>query len=569
MAPGRRPIHLARVAATLTLLGPLLLMAAATSAAAQAPVHATIVQIDADEVVIDVGGARLDGVRALTVYRGLEVRHPVTHALLRDRFAIGVLRVVQPGDSLSIAKLVNTPSHPLRVGDAVEAETPPPSAATSPAPAPVSDAQAEQPIRAQTANPIPTAHATEGQAQSATTAANAATVLERELLAYWNASLSRPPDRRIRVYLAYLERRPDSPYRSYVEGEIAYLRTLEARLHATAGTQPPAAPPYARIEMAPISGALAGSEVELAALVRGDSRFRAVILHVRPLDAAGYRSVPMSLDSRGHTRARVPAELVRTPGFAYFLETVDDHGEGMAAFGSASAPKLALVRGPVAAPAAHGLAVRVRYSSEIASFDGTSGRDYFLVNEGDFLYRLRRGALYGVRVGYGDLRGEGGTVQRLDVDKLAPQPAGFSYGFFEVELALHRLFGAAMRATVGLGRPDNPSSQRNGITGGFQLRARIGEADGTHLVLAGELMPEIGQRAYIGLAWEAIERVPMSTEIVVTDQPVNSNELAVRLIYEIGYRFTDRVSIALRPSYQLRTIRHAGPGIGMAATFDW
>jgi hypothetical protein len=155
------------------------------------------------------------------------------------------------------------------------------------------------------------------------------------------------------------------------------------------------------------------------------------------------------------------------------------------------------------------------------------------------------------------------------VQRLEPQPAGFSYGFFETELELHRLFGLAARGTIGLGRPDDPASQRNGLTGGFQLRARIGEADGTHLKLAGEVMPEIGQRAYLGLAWEAIRDVPMASEIVVTDQPVNSDELAVRLIHEIGYRFTDRIAIALRPSYQLRTIRHAGPGIGMAATFDW
>jgi hypothetical protein len=214
-------------------------------------------------------------------------------------------------------------------------------------------------------------------------------------------------------------------------------------------------------------------------------------------------------------------------------------------------------------------AARVRFSSEVVSFDGTSGRDYFVVNEGDFLYRVRRGALYGVRMGYGHLGGQGGTVQQLDIDKLAPQPAGFSYGFFEVELALHPLFGAAFRGTLGLGRPEDPAFDRTGVTGGFQARARIGEADGTHLVLAGELMPEIGQRAYIGLAWEAIERLPMQAEVVVTDQPVNTDELAVRLIYEVGYRFTDRISVALRPSYQLRTIRHAGPGIGLAATFDW
>jgi hypothetical protein len=211
----------------------------------------------------------------------------------------------------------------------------------------------------------------------------------------------------------------------------------------------------------------------------------------------------------------------------------------------------------------------VRFSSELVSFDGTSGRDYFLLTEGDFLYRVRFGHLYGVRVGYGEYRGQGGTVDELDKQGLAPRPAGFTYGFVETELELHRLFGLAARGTIGLGRPEDPSSERNGLTGGFQLRARIGAADGTHLVLAGEVMPEIGQRAYLGLRWEAIRNVPMATEVVVTDQPVHSDELAVRLIYEIGYRVTERIALALRPSYELRTIAHAGPGVGIAATFDW
>jgi hypothetical protein len=50
---------------------------------------------------------------------------------------------------------------------------------------------------------------------------------------------------------------------------------------------------------------------------------------------------------------------------------------------------------------------------------------------------------------------------------------------------------------------------------------------------------------------------------------VNSDELAVRIVYELGYRVSERVAVALRPSYQLRTIRHAGPGAGLSATFDW
>jgi hypothetical protein len=290
---------------------------------------------------------------------------------------------------------------------------------------------------------------------------------------------------------------------------------------------------------------------------------------VRALEATGYRSLTMEADPRGHVRARVPSELVRAPGFAYFIEAIGGEGAAGAVLGTAREPKLALVREPHAKPRLAQRATRVHFSSELASFDGTSGRDYFLITEGDFLYRIRLGPLYGVRMGYGHLGGEGGTVEQLDVQQLDPQPASFSYGFFEAEVELHRLFGVAMRGTIGLGRPDDPTWQSEGLTGGFQLRARIGEAEATHLVLAGELMPEIGQRAYIGLVWEVIERMPMATEIVVTDQPVNSDELAVRLIFEAGYRFSDRVTVSLRPSYQLRTIRHAGPGIGLAATFDW
>ena len=209
----------------------------------------------------------------------------------------------------------------------------------------------------------------------------------------------------------------------------------------------------------------------------------------------------------------------------------------------------------------------MRVSSELASFDGLSGRDYFFINEGDFLYRVRVGPLYGVRLGYGRYSGEGGTVADLDELRLDPVAAGFTYAFLETDIELTELLGIAMRGTLGLGRPDPGRSGE--VTGGFQLRARIGQAEGTHLVVAGELLPEIGQRALLALGFELIERVPMAAEVQVTDQPVNSDELAVRIVYDVGYRFSDRMAIALRPSYQLRTIRHAGPGLGLSATFDW
>lgn len=539
------------------------LLGAALSARADEPLRATVVQVDGQDIVIDLGQAQLPASLELTVYRPLEVRHPITGKRIRDRFAIGVVRVVQPGERLSIARAAGKPAQPFAVGDVVESATaPPPPPPPSPTQQQVPSAQPAQ------AAPSSTPATQPGGLPDPTTAAS-----DRVLLLHWRATLNQPPDRRVGIFLAYLQQHPSTPFREALQREIAYLRAIDAQLRSDASTRAAAAATHhepSLIEMAPLTSAEAGKPVQLAALLRAVN-VRAVLLHVRSLDARPqrYRTQPMLLDARGHARTRVPGELVRAPGIAYFVELVGDDGRSYPALGSAAAPKIAIVRGPAPEPPRRERATRVKVSSELVSFDGTSGRDYFFINEGDFLYRVRRGALYGVRIGYGTLHGEGGTVEQLDVLRLDPEPAGFSYGFFETELELHRLFGLAARGTIGLGRPDEPASQRNGLTGGFQLRARIGEADGTHLRLAGEVMPEIGQRAYLGLAWEAIRDVPMATEIVVTDQPVNSDELAVRLIYELGYRFTDRVAIALRPSYQLRTIRHAGPGIGMAATFDW
>lgn len=511
------------------------------------PLQATIVQIDGDDVVIDAGVEAVDGARALTVYRTLEVRHPVTRKTLRDRFVIGTLSVAQTGQTLSVTRVSGTPAHPFRVGDTVE----------------VTRAASDSPT-------VPAAVAAAPDQSSATLTD------EQEVLRYWRATLTKTPEMRVRYYQDFLVRNPTSRYREFVQAEVTYLGELIASATAnpstttpTHATPPPEPPARAVLTLLSPRSADEGQALEIAAHVRANAKVRSLILHARALEDSGFQDFVMDVDDRGHARVTVPASIVRAPGFAYFIVAVDTDGEVVEARGSMESPSIVTVKStrrdaPSAEPT-----TRVRFTSEMVSFDGTSGRDYFLLNEGDFLYRVRFHRLYGVRLGYGNYRGQGGTVEQLDVLREDPQPAGFTYGFVETELELHALFGVAFRATIGLGRPDNPEQERDGVTGGFQVRARIGTADATHLILAGEFLPEIGQRAYIALHYEAIQRLPMQVEVVVTDQPVSSGELAVRLIYEVGYRFTDRIAVALRPSYQLRNIRHAGPGIGLAATFDW
>ena len=54
--------------------------------------------------------------------------------------------------------------------------------------------------------------------------------------------------------------------------------------------------------------------------------------------------------------------------------------------------------------------------------------------------------------------------------------------------------------------------------------------------------------------------------------PLEANskaEIGVRLIAQAGYRIGDHLTIALRGSYQGRTINHAGPGGGAAVGYSW
>jgi hypothetical protein len=67
----------------------------------------------------------------------------------------------------------------------------------------------------------------------------------------------------------------------------------------------------------------------------------------------------------------------------------------------------------------------------------------------------------------------------------------------------------------------------------------------------------------------------------VTNQPAGSahteqsgvstsqGDVGVRLIAQVGYRIMPSLTVALRASYQGRTINHAGPGGGAAVSYQW
>lgn len=531
----------------------LVCLAIASGASAQ-PTTAragTVVRLDGDDLFVDLGASRAPTGTILDVYRSIEVRHPVTRQALRDRFRVGRVQVLQAGDTLSVAHVLGTPWRPVQVGDEVRTDEP----------ERVTPTQGPTPV----AGPTPSA-APDPQTQ--------------ELLRVWLATLGRSPTERVALYRTFIARNPGFPRRSFVEAEIAALEqwTASQREQIVIAPPPPAPldPDFVlreRVVHAALGPATMGDPLDVALLLRPGVPVRALMLYVRPKGPGQFEGRRMSLDARGHAMARVPRQLVRPPGFDYFVEAVDERGRMVPLVGTDDEPIAVEVVAPEGEPDPSVHRARVRFSAEAVSFHNADARDAYIVTEGDFLYRTLFDVLYGVRIGYGVLRGQGGTVDHLDGTPTMPagdpEAAGFTYGYTEMELRISELFAAIARIEVGLGKPEASDVERNGLTGGFQLRLRIGPERGTHFLLAGETVPEIGQLASIALHWEVIENFPMQGEVHVTDQPVNSGELAVRLVYELGYRLSDTLAFALRLSYQGRNIDHAGPGAGLAMTFDW
>ena len=111
--------------------------------------------------------------------------------------------------------------------------------------------------------------------------------------------------------------------------------------------------------------------------------------------------------------------------------------------------------------------------------------------------------------------------------------------------------------------------RERGITGGAQAFVRIGNDLRTNLSIGGEVLGTVGQRGIVQLDWRTIKRVPIVLRTEITNQPASSGDIGARAIAQVGYQLTEELAVAGRVSYQGRTINHAGPGAGLAVSYQW
>ena len=512
-----------------------LLVALPVSASAQgaAPARAgssdaAVVAIDTGELVLDVGAGK--GVREgdlVELWRPVRLRHPVTGVMLVDRFRIGTLRLTQVRSALSLSVIEGAVSRPPAVGDVVilaerarELALPVVSA-TSPPPSP-------SPATAGGTSLDPDGQAL-GELMSALTGSD--------------------PASRTKAYETFVRAHPRSRFVTVLREEVAALRaTHEATpaKHYQSST-----PKLDRVR----AGEPQSFAVEL------DPSFVGGVVHVRRKGAAAYRSMPMASIGPRYWAATLPGDAMTDDGMEYFVEGVPKESAPVAIIGSAEEPRSVEVDALPGTPKPPGTLAQVTLQSEYASFNAKRANDYVWQTEGSVGWRLHDQGIRAVRSGFGILRGEGGSLKNLDELHQDPKAVGLTYGYVEVETALTSSTSIIGRPILGL--------RDNGITGGAQGFLRIGNDLRTNLSIGGEVLGSVGQRGIVQLDWRTIPRVPIVLRTEVTTQPASSGDVGARAIAQVGYQLTSELVLAVRGSYQGRTINHAGPGAGLAASYQW
>jgi hypothetical protein len=274
----------------------------------------------------------------------------------------------------------------------------------------------------------------------------------------------------------------------------------------------------------------------------------------------------MTSITNGYFAATLRPEDVTAPELEYFIEATEAGGKPVPVVGTAVSPLTLVVFQPPVPYAPRKLPSRVEIATEYADYNRLRNNDRAWQTEGWFGLRFDDVGVRALRTGFGVYRGVGGSVHALDTLRANPTPVGLTYGWLEAEFGLVRIFSMGARVAVGL--------FDHGVTGGGELLLRIGSDLGTNLLISGEILGAVGLRGAAQLELATFPRVPIVLRTEVTNQPAGATGLGVgdvggRGIAQVGYRFTPEFLVAVRGSFQGRTIEHFGPGFGGAVGYTW
>jgi hypothetical protein len=572
-APRRSSLRCAFLTALVLSLGASTFSSSAgAQEAATRFIEGHVVAVQDQDIIIDLAGGRgaSDG-DLVELWRPLVLRHPVTKRTVRERFRIGQLRLSQVRETLAMAVAEGQLDRAPEAGDLVLLRLAIPNEAepSSTGGAGVADGVTGQPATG--GAPLPASPAPSPLAELDPD------VREAQDVARMFDSLSGTPiDKRIKAYRRYLQYRPRSRYARVLAEEAAMLQEL---LHRS--------PEQARqsiklVGFKPPEEALGGVPFSLGLGLAGP--VAGAVLHARRGGQVTYQSMPMKQVGAGTFVAVLPAEQMQAPELEYFIEAMGTNGRAYAVVGDPEAPQQLAVRDVPQRERPKSPQATVSAWTDYADYNRMRGDDVVWQTEGFFQMRLGDTGVRALRSGFGVYRGIGGSLEDLDEFERSPRKVGLTYGYLEVEVGIVDIFSLIGRGAVGLGD--------GGITGGGQAGVRIGNDQRTNLMLGGELLGGVGLRGIAQLELNVFDSWPMMVRTEVTNQPAGSestpetvrpdvddalpedtslanNDIGARGIVQVGYRIVDPLTVAVRGSYQGRTIKHSGPGFGGAISYTW
>ena len=543
-------------------------------------VEGHVVELSEDDIVVDLAhqrGAR-DGA-LVELWRPLAVKHPITGQVINDRFLIGRLKLVQVRNALSLARAEGKLARAAVAGDIVVLRLAKVAGQTGDGAA--AAAGTAQP----TSTPVPAAG--EGAAPAPSdatppapcdeTGKSACDVDAIEVSKLFDGLRGQNPRTRILAYEAFVTRRPKGRYAIVLYEEAQQLRKL---LGFLASGEPAELAPSRRSFQAPAQGR-AGTGLTLG--VELDNAVGAVF-HSRNQGEVAYVSTPMRPAGDGYFTVHVPAERVRPSRLEYFIEATTPSGKAVDVVGGAESPfRLPIDPLPAPKPPQRHDAI-VSISSDYADWNNFKGNDKVWQTEGFVGMHLGDEGIRAIRTGFGVFRGVGGSLRELDQLKLGGRAVGLTYGYLEGEYGISHFTGIIARVVVGL--------EDNGVSGGAQALLRLGNDRETNLQIGGEVLGSVGLRGITQLELNTFDKVPVLFRTEVTNQPAgvsrrgkqvrpddpagaqdqtshDQGEVGARAIAQVGYRLLPTLVIAVRGSYQGRTINHAGPGFGGAVSYQW
>jgi hypothetical protein len=544
-----------------------------------------VVAFELGDLVVDIASDRGATAGAvLELWRPLTLKHPVTGQMVSDRFLIGRLRLTQVRGALSLAHADGKLLEPAQPGDIVvlrRAGAAPKALVTAKSAANASEPQAKPSEGSASAAPGSTnpdasgANATEAARPSATVEPAAPVDADSaEVSALFDHLRGAGVAARVLAFEGYVKRHPRGKYAAVLYEEAAQLRRLLLLESGTAaGTTSELEnfqPPREGRTHTPLGIALEVTNGPIGAVV-----------HSRNSGEVAYHTTPMKRVGEGYFSAEIEAERLRAPKLEYFIEGVDAEGKPVPLVGSATEPESVPISDvPTPKPPAH-YPASVTLSTDYADWNNLKGNDVVWQTEGSVGMRFQDVGLRAARMGFGVYRGIGGSLAELDEEKLAGRRVGLTYGYLEGEFGLSYFTSIIARAVIGL--------EDEGVNGGAQALLRIGNDRDTNLSIGGEVLGGIGVRGITELELATFPRVPILFRTEVTNQPAgvssstvssssgvipktvatDQGEVGARAIAQVGYRFLPDLVVAVRGSYQGRTINHAGPGFGGAVSYQW